>query len=61
MSKGTTINAAQYVDSLLKLHTNVKNCWKEKLSDNARLPYSGTDTVDVDDTEIQSSYRFSYI
>ncbi len=35
MRKGTTINAAQYIDTLMKLHSNIKNCWKGRL--NARI------------------------
>ncbi len=30
MTKGTTINAARYVDTLVKLRVNVKNCQKGK-------------------------------
>ncbi len=32
MSKVTTINAAQYTDTFMKLHTNIKNCQKGRLS-----------------------------
>ncbi len=49
MPKGAVINAAQYVDTLMQLHTNINNC---AVAPQHEIPYSETDAVDVNDTEI---------
>ncbi len=55
---GTTINAARYVDTLMKLNTNIKNYRKGSLSrgivllHNNTRPHTAGLTVYVDNTEI---------
>ncbi len=64
MSKSTTINAARYIDTLMKLHINIKNrreriCRNRAVAGQHKTAHGRTDIVDVDDTEIQGSYASS--
>ncbi len=42
MPKDTTMNAVQYVDTLMKLHSNIKNGQKGRLSAGIMLLYDNT-------------------
>ncbi len=48
MPKGTTINASQYVDILVKLHTNIKNCQKGRLSAGIVLLHNNAESHTVE-------------
>ncbi len=40
--KGKTINAARYIDTLMKLHTNIKNHWKRRICAGIVLLHDNT-------------------